>query len=259
MKKLLLLSMLLVITSGVCEVVAQKPATNPSRVLFDFRETRPGTRAKIPPQTEKRVLAKVFSKYLTDENQCSDQFDPSGDTDVLQAARNAGQIVPSILDMAEGSFSGRQRSEIAYVISVSECNASHADNFGTKRVAIFDGDRLVADMDVDYKSGIVRKTDLNVDGVDELLMVTGDMNQGTIIEMAALLDFATGKVRVIEDFGTVTEDSCAAGSPDSSSRASRLSMTGGGVKKFPRVRIENYESSCRKAKRWRLVSIGKME
>ena len=94
------------------------------------------------------------------------------------------------------------------------------------------GTGLVADMDVNYKSSIVRKTDLNVDGVDELLMVTGDMNQGTIIEMAALLDFETGKVRVIEDFGTVTEDSCASGAPDSSSRASRLSMTGGGAKKF---------------------------
>ena len=64
------------------------------------------------------------------------------------------------VDMAQGSFTGRACQETAYVISVSECNASHAQNFGTKRVAIFAGQRLVADMDVNFKSGIVRKTDL---------------------------------------------------------------------------------------------------
>jgi len=148
--------------------------------------------------------------------------------------------------------------QTAYVISVSECNASHADNFGTKRVAIFSGQQLIADLDVDFKSSIVRKTDLNGDGMDELLMTSGDMNQGTLVEMAALLDFPKGRLRVIEDFGTVTEDSCASGIPGSSSKASVLSYSDVAPGKMPRLRIDNYGASCRSPKRWRFLSTGKM-
>ena len=257
MKKLLfLLPMMLVYWSLF---IASAAAQKRTQILFDFRATRPTASDIYSRQTQKQVLSKVFRKYLTDEKQCSQQFDSRGDADVLRAARNAGQIVPAIFDSAQGSFTGRGKQETAYVISVSECNASHADNFGTKRVAIFAGEQLVADMDVNFKSNIVRKTDLNSDGVDELLMTTGDMNQGVLIEIAALLDFEAGSVRVIEDLGTVIEDSCAAGGPGSSAKASVISLSGGGAGKFPRMRIENFESSCRRQKRWRFVSSGKMQ
>jgi hypothetical protein len=204
------------------------------------------------------VLSKAFRKYLTDESKCNAQFDASGDTDPLRAAREAGQIVPSILDVATGSFTVPGRPETLYVISVSECNASHADNFGTKRVAIFAGSELIAHVDADFNSSIVRKTDLNGDGLDELIMTGGDMNQGVVIEIAALVDFQNGRFRVIEDLGTVIEDSCASGTPGSSVKASVLSIADVVPGKMPRLRIDNYEASCRKAKRWRFVSSGKM-
>lgn len=257
MKKLLFL---LPMTLAYCSLfVASAAAQKRPHILFDFRATRPISRHIFSRETQKQVLSKVFRKYLTDEKQCNQRIDARGDIDVLQAARNAGQIVPAIIDSAQGSFTARGKQETAYVISVSECNASHADNFGTKRVAIFAGEQLVADMDVNFKSNIVRKTDLNTDGVDELLMTTGDMNQGVLIEMAALLDFETGRVRVIEDLGTVIEDSCAAAGPGSSAKASVISLSGGAVGRFPRMRMENFESSCRRLKRWRFVSSGKMQ
>ena len=243
-------------------VVAQKrtfPALQkPKPILFDFRVERTSAPPKIPLETEKTVLSKVFRKYLTDEDKCNPQFDASSSTDPLKAARNAGQIVPAIVDVASGSFTAPSRPETLYVISVSECNASHADNFGTKRVAIFSGQHLIADVDVDFKSSIVRKTDLNGDGVDELLMTSGDTNQGTLTEMAALLDFQDGRLRVIEDFGTVTEDSCASGIRGSSSKASVLSISGVVPGKMPKLLIENYGASCRNARRWRFLSTGKM-
>ena len=52
-------------------------------------------------------------------------------------------------------------------------------------LAIVADDDDVADVDADFMSAFVRKTDLNSDGVDELLMTTGDMAQGTLIQMAA--------------------------------------------------------------------------
>lgn len=235
------------------------PPKKPQQILFDFRVERMSSPPKIPLATQRSVLSKVFRKYLTDESKCNPQFDASSGSDPLKAARDAGQIVPSIFDTATGSFTTSGRPETLYVISVSECNASHADNFGTKRVAIFAGQQLIADVDVDFKSSIVRKTDLNGDGMEELLMASGDMHQGVVTETAALLDFQNGRVRIVEDFGTVTEDSCASLIPGSSSKASVLSISAVVPGKMPRLRIDNFEASCRKAKRWRFLSTGKMQ
>ena len=117
------------------------PPKKPRQVLFDFRVQRPVDPPRIPAATEANVLSKVFRKYLTDESKCEANFDSS-----------AGQIVPSIIDVSSGSFTAPGKAETAYVISVSECNASHADNFGTDRVAIFAGQQLVADLDVDFRA-----------------------------------------------------------------------------------------------------------
>ncbi len=263
MKPIFIATLLVLVSCGVdvrSSLVAQNrmASDQKTQVLFDFRVARKFNPAAIPPTNQRNVLSKMFRRYLTDESKCNQQFDASSDSDRLRAARNAGQIVPSIVDVAQGSFTGPLLSETAYVISVSECNASHAENFGTKRVAIFSGEKLIANVDADFKSSIIRRIDLNGDGVDELLMTTGDMNQGVIIETAALIDFQHGRFHVIEDFGTVTEDSCASGMPDSSAKASVISMSTAKPGSMPRLRISNYETGCRRVKRWRLISTGKM-
>lgn len=235
------------------------PTQKPKQILFDFRLARKSAPLGISPGSQRALLSKIFRKYLTDQGKCNPRFDAGSSMDPLQTARNAGQIVPSIVDMATGSFTAPNRQETVYVISVSECNASHADNFGTKRIAIFSGQQLIANTDLDFKSGIVSKTDLNGDGLNELLMTSGDMNQGTLIEMAALLEFQNARLRVIEDFGTVFEDSCASLLPGSSSKASVVSILDVVPGKMPRLHVDNYESSSRKVKRWRFVSTGKMQ
>src|ERR1041385_3160229 len=239
-------------------VVAQRPAT-PKQVLVDFRQNRTTTPSKITPAIQKFVLSKVFRRYLTDEHKCNPNFTGNGMDDYLKAARNAGQIVPAIVDSVNGSFTASGQAQTLYVISVSECNASHADNFGTKRVAIFNGQQLVADLDVDFRSTIEKKLDLNLDGLDELLMTSGDMAQGTLIEMASLLSFENGRLKVLEDFGTVTEDSCGSGFPGSSAKASVIWFAPGAFGQIPKLRQDNYMSSCRTTKRWRLISTGKMQ
>ena len=236
----------------------QTPALQKDRqVLFDFRVDDEVTPSKIAPSTQKMVLSKVFRKYLTDANRCNFQGE-LGD-DYLGAARKAGQIVPSIADVETGSFTAPGQSQTLYIIDVSECNASHADNFGTKRVAIFSGQQLVADVDTDFAISVVKKTDLNSDGVDELLMITSYMGQGTLTEMATLVSFQNGRRRVIQDFGTVVEDSCASGFPSSTSEASVIYISDVTPGQMPKITQENYSSSCRKTKRWKLVSRGKKE
>ena len=236
----------------------QRPST-PKQVLVDFRQPQEINSPKVTRATEKFVLSKVFRKYLADANKCNPNFAGNRADDYLKAARNAGQIAPAIVDSANGSFTAAGQSQTLYVISVSECNASHADNFGTKRVAIFNGPQLVADVDVDFRNSIVKKLDLNLDGLDELLMTTGDMAQGTLIEMASLVSFENGRLKVLEDFGTVNEDSCASGFSGSSAKASVIWYAPVPLGQMPKLRQDNYESSCRTTKRWRFVSTGKMQ
>src|SRR6185369_5782710 len=176
---------------------AQRPKPT---VLYDFRNDQQNTQPKISAATQREVLSKVFRRYLSDPNRCKSNFDAG--ENYLAGARRAGQIVPQIGGVVTGSFTAAGQNETAYVIFVNECNASHADNFGSKRVAIFSGPKLVADMDVEFRGSIALKTDLDFDGINELLMTGGDMAQGELIGTAALLSFQNGRMRVIQDFGT---------------------------------------------------------
>ena len=253
MTKVLLILLLLTASTSI----AQTPATGTKRLLFDFRTGKRNSPPKIGPGLQKTLLTKIFRRYLTDDSKCKSDFEPSGN-DYLSAARNAGQFVPSILDSAFGSFTAAGKTEVAYLISVGECNASHADNYGSKRLAIFAGQELIANFDINFNSSILRKTDLNGDGINELLLSTGDMAQGTLIETATLYSFENGKPAVIEDFGQVTEDSCASGMPGSEAKAVALEIGVAGPGKMPKFKIDNYVSPCRNVKRWRFVSTGKL-
>ncbi len=168
---------LLILLLGLTTIGAQQ-LKKEKQTLVDFRTSDVQPTPRITKATECAVLSKVFRKYLTDAEKCNQDFDTSSASDPLTAARNAGQIVPSISDVATGSFTAVGQTQIAYVISVSECNASHADNFGTKRVAIFSSQQLIADFDNDFRNGVVVKTDLNSDGINELFDDNGRHESG---------------------------------------------------------------------------------
>jgi hypothetical protein len=221
----------------------------PRPVLFDFRNERTAAPQKISPATERDVLSKVFRRYLVDSNRCKAEFDAG--EDFLAGARRAAQIVPNVAEVVTGSFTAAGQNETAYLIFVNECNASHADNYGSKRLAIFAGPRLVADVDLDFKSDIVLKTDLDKDGIDELLMNTGDMNQGEMLEMGALLSFQNGRMRVIQDFGTVVEDNCASLRPGSAANAKVLYLTNAAPGQMPRITVDHFTAGCGRVRRWR--------
>ena len=252
-----MLKTILILLVMFSPAMAQKPLLQKGRqVLLDFRKDRNLPAPKISPVTERIVLAKMFRRYLLEERQCRQQFDAGNNSDYLAAARKAGEIVPAITTMATGSFTAAGQQETLYVVSVSECNASHADAFGTKRVAIFSGQRLVADVDANFKSNIAIKTDLNSDGIDELLMSSVDQHQGTIEEMATLVTFQNGRLNVVQDFSIVVEDSCASLMPSSASKASVLYMTVNAPGTMPKLSVETYQAGCNRNKTWRLISRG---
>ncbi len=229
-------------------VAAQRPQR---QILHDFRNERTNPPPKISAATQRDVLTKVFRRYLTDPNRCRSNFDAG--EEFLAGARRAGQIVPDIAEMVTGSFTAAGQNETAYLIFVNECNASHADNYGSKRVAIFSGPRLVADIDVDFKSSIVAKTDLDNDGINELLMTSGDMAQGEVIEIAGLLSFQNGRMRVIQDLGTVMNDDCASLRPGSTAKAAVLSYAKSNPFSMPKISAAYYAGGCGNVRRWRAI------
>jgi hypothetical protein len=259
MKTIVLITLLLFVASGLVAQRQSAPAAASAKlVLFDFRTTRPISTPKITPATERMVLSKLFRRYLTDPAKCDANFDPGSASDPLLAARNAGQATPSITDVATGSFTATGQKQTLYVISVSECNASHAENFGTSRVAIFSGQQLLANLDVNFRNSIVKKLDLNGDGIDELLMAGGDTHQGITTEVAALLEFPNGRLHVIRDFGTVSIDECASEERGSTTKAAVIYQTDELPGIMPKLRVENYVQGCGKSRRWRFLSNGKM-
>jgi hypothetical protein len=241
-------TILLLLLLASIPVAAQRPQR---QILHDFRNERANQSPKISAATQRDVLSKVFRRYLNNSNRCKPDFDAG--EDFLVGARRAGQIVPDIAEAVTGSFTAPGQNETAYVIFVNECNASHADNFGSKRVAIFSGPRLIADMDVDFKSSIVAKTDLDLDGINELLMTSGDMHQGEVIEMGALLSFQNGRLRVLQDFNTVVSDDCASLRPDAASKAAVLSYSNATLGQMPKIKVDYYAAGCGKVRRWRVV------
>ena len=253
------MKLILFLVIFVSVAVGQTGLRKDRQLLVDFRNDHASTPFRITQAAQRAVLSKLFRRYLTDQNQCKADFDASNGDDRLAAARKAGQIVPDISAMATGSFTAAGQTQTAYVISVNECNATHADNFGTKRVAIFSAQQLVADVDSDFMREIVRKTDLNGDGIDELLMKSGDMAQGTLIEMATLVSFQNGRRSVLQEFGTVVEDACASGFRGSNSKASVLYVPTGASGTMPKIIQDNYVAGCRNVKRWRFTSTGTMQ
>lgn len=230
-------------------------------VLYDFRNEARDKSLTLTPVAERKILSAVFNSYLKRAEDCKQDEEAPVADDYLARARKAGQFVPDVVATADGSFTAAGERQTAYIISVGECNAAHSDNYGTKRLVVFSGQKLVADADTDFKSGILRTSDLDQDGVSELLLVGGDMNQGYEIKVASLVEFQDGKLRVARDFGKTHEDACAAMS-DHYITASVITYAQAAKDKMPEFHVDNYRARCLpsgKPAKWSFLSSGEMQ
>lgn len=215
-------------------------------VLYDFRKTAPEEEKKVPPEVERKVLTAVFGSYFTDGSQCgdlaytTDASTPEG----MKEARKAGSIVPSISDSATGSFTEAGAQQTAYLIFVGECGAAHVVNFGTKRLAVFTGDTLVLNIDIQDHTSILGTYDLNRDGVNELLVTGSYAQSGEVGTWAMLFDVSGGRLHVHKKIESASGDDCASMSNTPSSRAAVVYYTRSAGGAMPEFRVDNYQAKC---------------
>ena len=222
-----------------------------TQVLLDFRKPYKGRPSpKLSPAAQEKILSTIFPAYLKAGETCRD------DVYGIEEARRLGQINPDIEDSISGSFTAPGVKQIAYIINVGECNASHAEGFGTKRLVIFENQKLVANVDTDQHSGIIQISDLDQDGINELLLYGAAMGQGTSVEAATLVDFHDGKYRVIHDFGQIRYDSCGSGLKKSSMSALAVFYAPSVKGEFPEFRTDVYRANC--GGKFRYLTTGKL-
>jgi hypothetical protein len=200
---------------------------------------------------------------LTDEGQCSGYEGESYNPEGLKAARDEGYIVPKITGFTTGAFTEPNTTQTAYLIMVGECGAPHAVNWGTKRLAIFSGDKLVVNVDVQDHTTILNTYDLNGDGINELLITGGYMQSGYVSQWGALISFKDGRLRFDKKFESLWSSNCSSMEPKAGVSAAVIYYTGGSRDAGPEFRVDNYQAKCTedsedpKPSSFRYVSSGK--
>ena len=234
-------------------------------VLYDFRQSSDTSKeAKISTEVERKVLNAVFKSYLTDSSQCEGYEGDSSSPEGLKETRDSGYIVPAISASANGSFTGPGLQQTAYLITVGECGAPHAVNWGTKRLAVFTGQTLVVNVDVGDHLGILGTYDLNKDGVNELLLTGAYMQSGYLSEWAALVSVVDAKLRYLKKFETVRNDDCGSMETKPNVTAAVIYYTAGTNNTETQFRVDNYQARCAedgespKPSAFRYISTGKL-
>jgi hypothetical protein len=209
------------------------------QLLFDFR-TEPFSGEKVPPDLQKKIFDKIFPKYLISDDGCPKEFLSKN----LEQKRQAGLMVPGIVSEVKGSFTGTGLDQTAYLVWVNECDASHAEDFGSKRLVILSGDQVVLNAQTDAAS-ILKTLDLNQDGINEFLLTRGWSGQGLILQYANVVQVQGAALKTLKDFKMVAVDSCLA-DHNKLVRASALYATVSGKGQSPQFSQESFQATCTK-------------
>ena len=178
----------------------------------------------VPDVTAQPILKELYPRFLRSADACANgPSDLDGD---LARARAAGDFVPLITSRLTGSFTAPGHKQTAVLVGRFECNASHADGYGTHELVVFEGDAPVMREDVDF-SHLDLARDLDRDGRDELIASSGDSHMGYTVEFASLVSLADGQVTVREQLGQVYEDDCGTDQEATGIRGTKLWLVAG--------------------------------
>jgi len=183
----------------------------PEFLLFDPDSKATGAervRQQIDPREATVALRLIFPRFLENKDGCRNEEGGS-----LEEQRATGSIAPVVQSVADGSFTGAGKTERLYTINVGECQASHAEGWGSVLLAVVRDGTVVARAIVHGGTSTHSVVDVNGDGRDELLLTGGGTAMGTIVVLASLeaigpSSFLSSGLMKLHDFGVVYENTC---------------------------------------------------
>lgn len=162
--------------------------------------------------------------------------------------RNADNI--SISQIVTGSFTAANVQEVAYVIRGSGAIRAQTriDVGNDGRLVVFSGSRVVVNSPF-YGIGILNTSDLNRDGVDELLLYASATGTGETTTSAELVGVKGKRLHTIKKFETVESIyNCFGGADEENSNGrhttSIIRYTPSKAGAYPRFRVDFYECAC---------------
>jgi len=175
------------------------------KLLFDFRAPQGNPAPALSPEARRNLLSAVFPRYLGSETECKVDLPPT--EAALEAARSSGQFVPELVSRAAGSFTRTGARQMVYLIKVGECSAPARSYFGTYRLAVFENGRLIAAPEA-RGDNIALASDVDGDGIDEILVPGCGFSMGSVECSATLLSIAGGTLGTVRTFPEVYRDGC---------------------------------------------------
>jgi serine/threonine protein kinase len=241
-------------------------------VLYDWRRTDEFKPAVVDKDLEKRIIeavARAHQEKPKPTPAASPQESPQSEGTQNQPQPTVPWLSLDelsnaiITGVANGSFTEAGKQQTAYLIDTR--TGSHADNFGPKFLAIFNGDTYVADFPVPNMSLILQAYDLNRDGLNELLLGYSYTQMGEVQEWSKLVQVAQGKLRVIRDFGTTYHSTCGNQiATDKGIDAAVVFYTPAANNQTSDFRVDNYRAQCPAEgsevaqDQWKYTSTGKL-
>lgn len=241
-------------------------------VLYDWRKAEEFKPAAVDKDLEKRIIeavARAHQEKPKPTPAASPQASPETGTTQNQTQPSVPWLSLDemsnavITGVANGSFTEAGKQQTAYLIDTR--TGTHADNFGPKFLAIFNGDSYVADFPVPNMSLILQAYDLNRDGINELLLGYANTQTGEVQEWSRLVQVSQAKLRVIRDFGPVYHSTC--GNPNASDKAIDAAVvfyTPAANNQMSDFRVDNYRAQCPSEgsevtpDQWKYTSTGKL-
>ena len=246
-------------TKAVASVPASAPAamaTNmppfnkDKQLLFDPRVKL--EKSKTPKEVEEKLIAKLFTKRLKSMKECKDPNDGSKTSEEDIAA---GQIFPSIVSSATGSFTTAGATQTAYVIDVGECHAEMTrDTPETSALlVIVTGDEITINQKDFSQWDHLKPVDLDQDGLHELVTISeyDGMDSSKYLQVYKLAGKEFKNQENILPDQEVYSDSCglaevSEGAQEGNIVLSVVSYTPTEAGKMPTFSAEKLMASCKK-------------
>lgn len=208
------------------EVVSNSGASQNREVLWDFRKLDAGK-----PETFPKTETDAVLKYLLGE-----KWDPALE----------------ITSRVSGAFTKPNAKETLYFVTgckdqsgnfVSNEACGHAGWNTAGWIAVFDGTTPILKIEESLGGAIEKVSDVNSDGINEILAIGGYAGMGIITETAVFGQVSGGKFEEIKTFRG-SADNCAEGlSNDKKGVAATIFYTPSGGK-MPEFSEENFMSVC---------------